>query len=82
MKLAVVSRTRHAPTTDMGHKRAEETKEKGGVNVNAEGEQSVGEANEGIERAEDPLRNCRAKAIAATVGLQQVQSKGGPETIQ
>ena len=65
VKLAAGSQTRHTPTTDMGQKRAEETKEKGGVHVNAEGEKSIGEANEGIERVEDPLMNCRAKAIAA-----------------
>ena len=31
VKLAAGSRTRHTPMTDMGHKRAEETKEEGGV---------------------------------------------------
>ena len=55
VKLAVGSRTRHTPMTDMGQKRAEETKVKGGVHVNAEGVQSIWEVNEGIERVEDPL---------------------------
>ena len=49
----------------MDKKRAEETNEKGRVHANAEGEQSIGEAKVGKERAEDPLINGRAKAIAA-----------------
>ena len=82
VKLAAGSRTRHTPMTDMGQKRAEENKEKGGVHASTEGEQNIGEVNEGIDRVEDPLMNFRAKAIAAVVSLQQVQSKGGGATIQ
>ena len=82
MQLAAGSRTKHPPMADMDQKRAEETNKKEGVHTNAEEEQSTGEAKDGIERAEDPLMNGRAKAIAAAEGPQQLQGKGRGATIE